>query len=237
MDQSRRFIAPGQNRLLSTLSRELQIRLLPSMEKVSLSTRQLLYEADTPITHVWFPLSGVMSVVITLRDGAAVEVGTIGNEGLVGTQVFLGAERSSAKVFSQVAGQALKMRTEAFRRALQEHADLHHIVRRYTQGLMNQISQTTACNHVHSVRQRMCRWLLMTQDRVGVDEFRLTQEFLAHMLGVRRPSVTVAAGALQRAGLIRYARGRIRVLDRAALEAGACECYDTVRQEFDRLLV
>ena len=236
MDQSRRFIAPGQNRLLSTLSRELQIRLLPSMEKVSLSTRQLLYEADTPITHVWFPLSGVMSVVITLRDGAAVEVGTIGNEGLVGTQVFLGAERSSAKVFSQVAGQALKMRTEMFRRALQEHADLHHIVRRYTQGLMNQISRTTACNHVHSVPARMCRWLLMTHDRVGASEFHLTQEFLAQMLGVRRPSVTVAAGQLARSGLIRYQRGRIQISDRAGLEAGACECYDSLRREFDRLL-
>jgi CRP-like cAMP-binding protein len=236
MDQSRRFVVPGQNRLLTALSRDLQIRLLPGMEKVSLPIRQVLYEADAPITHVYFPLSGVMSLVVTLKQGPSVEVATIGNEGMVGTPVFLGAERSPSHVFSQVAGQALKMRADGFKRALEEHAELVDVVRRYTQGMVNQISQTTACNHVHSVQARMCRWLLMTHDRVGADEFHLTQEFLAQMLGVRRPSVTVAAGILQRAGLIRYQRGRIRVADRAGLEAAACECYETVRQEFDRLL-
>jgi CRP-like cAMP-binding protein len=236
MDQSRRFVIPGQNRLLSALSRDLQIRLLPRMEKVSLPIRQVLYEADTPIAHVYFPVSGVMSLVISLKGGDSVEVGTIGNEGMVGIAVFLGAERSPAKAFCQVAGQALKMRTDSFRRALEEHAELADVVRRYTQGMVNQISQTTACNHVHSVQARMCRWLLMTHDRVGADEFHLTQEFLAQMLGVRRPSVTVAAGLLQKAGLIRYQRGRIRIVDRASLENTACECYETMRQEFDRLL-
>lgn len=236
MDQSHRFVAPGQNRLLSVLSRDVQLRLLPRMEKVSLSIRQVLYEAHTPVTHVWFPLSGMMSLVITMRDGAAVEVGTIGNEGLVGTQAFLGADKSPAKAFCQVAGQALKMRVDAFKRSLQDHPELHDLVRRYTQTMIDQLCQSTACNHVHSVRQRMCRWLLATQDRVGADEFHLTQEFLAKMLCVRRPSVTVAAGQLQKAGLIRYQRGRIRIVDRAGLEAGSCECYETVRQEFDRLL-
>jgi CRP-like cAMP-binding protein len=150
--------------------------------------------------------------------------------------VFLGAERSPTKAFCQVAGQALKMRADSFRRALEEHPELADVVRRYTQGMVNQISQTTACNHVHSVQARMCRWLLMTHDRVGADEFHLTQEFLAQMLGVRRPSVTVAAGLLQKAGLIRYQRGRIHIADRAGLEITACECYETVRQEFNRLL-
>jgi CRP-like cAMP-binding protein len=236
MDQSRRFALPGQNRLLSALSRDVQIRLLPRMEKLSLPVRQVLYEPDARIEHVYFPLSGVVSLVIMLKGGDSVEVGTVGNEGMVGTPAFLGAERSPSQVLAQVAGQALRMRVEHFRQSLDEHAQFADIVRRYTQGLFNQVSQTTACNHVHSVHARMCRWLLMTHDRVGADELHLTQEFLAQMLGVRRPSVTVAAGALQRAGLIRYQRGRIRIVDRAGLEAGACECYETVRQEFERLL-
>jgi CRP-like cAMP-binding protein len=235
MELSARFIAPGQNRLLSGLSRDIQLRLLPRMEKVSLSIRQLLYEADTPITHVWFPLSGVVSLAVALRDGVTVEVGTIGNEGILGTPVFLGADRSPTKAFCQVAGQAMKMRVDAFSRSLQEFPELQETVRRYVQAMINQISQSTACNHAHSVQQRMCRWLLTTHDRVGADEFHLTQEFLAQMLGVRRPSVTVAAGLLQKAGLISYQRGRIRIVDRAGVEAGSCECYDIVRREYDRL--
>src|SRR5687767_12037004 len=236
MDQSRRFVLPGQNRLLSSLSRDVQIRLLPRMEKISFTLKQILYEVGQPIGHVYFPLSGVVSLVIALRGGDSVEVATTGNEGLVGTPVLLGAERSGLKAVCQVTGQALKMRADAFRRSLDEHAELQTLVRRYAQALFDQIAQTTACNHVHSVQARMCRWLLMTHDRVGADEFHLTQEFLAQMLGVRRPSVTVAAGLLQKAGLIRYQRGRIRITDRPALESGACECYETVRQEFDRLL-
>src|SRR2546425_6060492 len=144
MDQSRRFVIPGQNRLLSALSRDLQIRLLPRMEKISLSIRQVLYEADTLIAHVYFPVSGVMSVVIALKNGESVEVATIGNEGMVGSAVFLGAERSPTKAFCQVAGQALKMRSDGFRRALEEHPEFADVVRRYTQGMVNQISQTTA---------------------------------------------------------------------------------------------
>jgi CRP-like cAMP-binding protein len=178
----------------------------------------------------------VISLVITLKGGETVEVATTGNEGMIGTPLLLGIDRSELKVLCQVAGQALRMRAEHFRRSVQEHPDLQAVAQRYAQGLFDQIARTTACNHVHSVQARMCRWLLMTHDRVGADEFHLTQEFLAQMLGVRRPSVTVAAGVLQRAGLIRYQRGRIRVVDRGGLEAGACECYDTVRSEFDRLL-
>jgi CRP-like cAMP-binding protein len=236
MDQSRRFTAPGQNRLLSALSRDLQIRLLPRMEKVTLSVRQLLFEAGEPITHVYFPLSGSMSLIIGLNGGDSVEIATVGNEGMVGTAVFLGADRGPMRAVCQVAGQALKMRSENFRHAIAEHPDLAEAVRRFTHGMINQISQTTACNQVHTVQQRMCRWLLMTHDRVGADEFHLTQELLAQMLGVRRPSVTVAAGLLQKHGLISYQRGRIRVADRAGLEAASCACYETVRQDIDRLL-
>ena len=201
-----------------------------------MSVKQLLHEPHAPTTHVYFPLSGVVSCVVTLKTGETVEIATVGNEGFVGSDAYLGAERSPLKAFCQVAGSALKMRVDQFRRSVDEYPEFADMVRRYMQGMVNQIAQTTACNHVHSVQARMCRWLLMTHDRVGADEFQLTQEFLAQMLGVRRPSVTVAAGMIQRAGLIRYQRGRIRIVDRAGLEAGACECYDTVRQEFDRLL-
>lgn len=235
MDQSRHFILPGQNRILSSLARDLQIRLLPRMEKMSLPIRQILYAPDEPITHAWFPLSGVVSLVIALKSGETVEVATVGNEGVAGIPLLLGADRGTLKAVCQVAGQALRMRADSFRRSVEEYPEFADLVRRYAQGLFDQVAQTTACNHVHSVQQRMCRWLLMTHDRVGADEFHLTQEFLAQMLGVRRPSVTVAAGELARAGLIRYQRGRIQIADRAGLEAGACECYDSLRREFDRL--
>ena len=236
MDQSRRFIAPGQNRLLSALSRDLQIRLLPRMEKVNLVVRQVLFEAHEPLSHVYFPLSGAMSLLIALASGETTEIATVGNEGMLGTAVFLGSERGAMRAVCQVAGQALKMRSETFRHSIAEQPDLADMARRYTHGILNQIAQTTACNQIHSVQQRMCRWLLMTHDRVGADEFQLTQELLAQMLGVRRPSVTVAAGGLQRAGLIHYQRGRIRIADRAGLEAASCGCYETVRQDIDRLL-
>lgn len=236
MDQSRAFIPPGQNRLLSALTRELQIRLLPLLEKASLAVRQVLAEPQAPIAHVYFPLSGVISLMIVLKGGETVEIATVGNEGMLGAPVLLGAEDGRLRAICQVGGQSLRMRSDHFRQAIAEHAQLAELARRFTHGLINQIAQTTACNHVHSVRARMCRWLLMTHDRAGADEFLLTQEFLAQTLGVRRPSVTVAAGELQKAGLIHYRRGRIRIADRAGLEAGACECYDTVREDLDRLL-
>jgi CRP-like cAMP-binding protein len=236
MDQLRSFVVPGHNRILSAVSRDLQIRLLPRMEKTSLSVRQILYEPDDLITHAWFPLSGVVSLLIGLKSGERVEVATVGNEGVAGIPLLLGADRGPLRAVCQVAGQALRMRADAFRRSLDEHPEFADIVRRYAQAMFDQVAQTTACNHVHSVQQRMCRWLLMTHDRVGASEFHLTQEFLAQMLGVRRPSVTVAAGQLQRRGLIRYQRGRIQIADRAGLESGACECYDSLRRELDRLL-
>jgi len=177
----------------------------------------------------------VFSLVIRMRDGGTVEVGTIGNEGFVGAPVFLGADKSPTTAFCQVPGDALRM-ADDFRKEVRRGGPFHDLVRRSTQAMVNQISQTVACNHLHSVQERMCRWLLMTHDRAGGDEFFLTQEFLAQMLGVRRPSVTVVAGILQHAGLIRYRRGRMAVLDRKGLEEGACECYGVVRREFDRLL-
>jgi CRP-like cAMP-binding protein len=178
----------------------------------------------------------MFSLVILMRDGQAVEAGTVGNEGMVGLPVFLGAETSPHRAFSQIPGEALRMRAKDFMEELERDGPLRRRLGLYNQALMNQMAYSVACNRLHSVEERMCRWLLMCNDRVGADQFPLTQEFLAQMLGVRRPSVTVVAGVLQKAGLIAYARGRVVILDRPRLEAASCECYQVVREEFDRLL-
>jgi CRP-like cAMP-binding protein len=171
-----------------------------------------------------------------MSDGLAVEAGTVGNEGMVGLPLYLGAETSPHRAFSQVPGEALRMRAGDFTAELARQGPLHAVLKRYNQALINQMAYSVACNRLHSVEERMCRWLLMTQDRVGAEQFPLTQEFLAQMLGVRRPSVTVVAGILQKAGLIVYSRGLITIRDRAGLEAASCECYRVVRDELDRLL-
>ena len=211
-------------------------RLRPYLEKVSLPLKDILYEANGPIPHVFFPLNGVVSLVIIMDGGFSLEVGIIGNEGMVGTPVFLGSQSSPTRAISQVPGDALRMETKVFQEEMRRSGALYGLVQRYTQAMINQISQSTVCNHRHSVEKRMCRWLLMSHDRVGTDEFPLTHEFLAQMLGVRRPTVTAAAGILQNAGLISYHRGRVTVLDRKGMEAASCECYGVVAEELDRLL-
>ena len=236
MGKHRKIHVPGENRLLVALTSDDYDRLLPHLEKVSLSLRDILYEANGPIPHVFFPLYGVVSLVIIMEGGFTLEVGTIGNEGMVGTPVFLGSGSSPTRAISQVPGEALRMETTVFQEEMRRGGPLYGLVQRYTQAMINQISQSTVCNHRHSVAKRMCRWLLMSHDRVGTDEFPLTHEFLAQMLGVRRPTVTAAAGILQKAGLISYHRGRLTVLDRKGLEAASCECYEVVAKELDRLL-
>ncbi len=236
MAKPRRIHVPGENRLLAALPRGEYRRLLPRLVKVSLPLREVLYEADGPIPHVYFPLGGVVSLVLLTEGGLPVEVASIGNEGLVGTPVFLGADRSPTRAIAQVPGEALRMDAAGFREEMGRGGPLQELVRRYIQALINQISQATVCNHLHSVEKRMCCWLLMTHDRVGADDFPLTQEFLAQMLAVRRPTVTAVAGVLQKGGLIAYHRGRMTVLDRAGLEAACCGCYRAVRRELDRLL-
>jgi CRP-like cAMP-binding protein len=228
---------PGRNRLLTLLPREVADRLHRTLEPVFFAVRGVLYEANAVMEHVHFPLNGVMSLVLTMEDGGSVEVGTIGNEGMVGTPVYLGADKSPTKAFAQVPGDCLRMTAENFKKELSEpDQTLRRLLGRYQQAWVNQISQSVACNHLHSVEERACRWLLMSHDRVGKDEFPLTQEFLSQMLGVRRPSVTIAAGLLEKAGLITYRRGRITVLNREGLEAATCECYHVVRREYERLL-
>jgi CRP-like cAMP-binding protein len=235
MAKLRRIHIPGENRLLVALQKDEYDHLLPHLEKVSLPLREILYEANGPITHVFFPLVGVVSLVI-MDSGFTLEVGIIGNEGMVGTPVFLESDRSPTMAIAQIPGEAMRMEVKAFQKEMKRHGPLFGLVQRHTQTLINQISQSIVCNHRHSVEKRMCRWLLMSHDRVGSDEFQLTHEFLAQMLGVCRPTVTAVAGTLQKAGLITYHRGRITVIDRKGLEGACCECYKVVVKELDRLL-
>ncbi|MBW4419139.1 MAG: Crp/Fnr family transcriptional regulator [Myxacorys californica WJT36-NPBG1] len=224
-----------QNKLLSALSEGEYERLVPYLEFVSLPFKQVLYEPNQPIEYVYFPNSGVISMVTITEDGETVEAATTGNEGMVGLAVLLGVEQSPLQVIAQVAGDALRMRSEVFRREVTPDSLLYTLLLRYTQALISQLSQTVACNRLHSVEERCCRWLLLCHDRVGAQEFFLTQELLSQMLGVRRASVSVVAAILQKAGLIRYTRGKVRILDRQGLEAASCECYRVVKTEFDRL--
>lgn len=226
-----------ENRLLAGLPAAEAARLAPLLEDVTFGAGDVVYRANGPVDAVYFPRGGVFSMVLTTADGATVEVGTVGREGLLGVPLVLGADRSPTRVFCQVPpGPARRLSADAFRAATGRGGRLPALVGRYTQALLNQVSQTAACNRLHAVETRLARWLLMARDRLDGDVVLLTQEFLAHMLGVRRASVTEAALALQRAGLIGYTRGRVTVLDRPGLEAAACECYRVVRAEYDRLL-
>jgi CRP-like cAMP-binding protein len=178
----------------------------------------------------------VISIHAKLRDGLAIEIAAIGNEGMTGLEIFLGGEHTPTSVFCQVPGRTGRIGADAFRQVVRESAPLTSLLLRYTQASLTQISQSAVCNRAHSIDERCARWLLMTHDQVPGDRFELTQEFLAEMLGVRRPSVSVAASILQRAGLIRYSRGLVEVVDRAGLESAACECYGVIAREYERLI-
>jgi CRP-like cAMP-binding protein len=198
--------------------------------------RQSLYRANKPIGFVYFIETGVGSLVNTMANGEAAEVGTIGNEGVVGLPLVLGDDRAPTSVYMQVPGAGLRMKASLFNKELVRSASMRIVMLRYAHAFFNQVAQSAACNHFHSLQQRCCRWLLMTHDRMQSDEFLLTQEFLAMMLGVQRTGVTAAAGALQRAGLIRYRRGNVTIIDRRGLQRRSCECYGVSKSEFDRLL-
>jgi CRP-like cAMP-binding protein len=226
---------PRGNRLLDALPDEELERLRPHLESVSLGLKDVLVEPDEPIEHVYFPINGACSMIATMKDGQEVEVGTIGNEGMLGLPVFLERETVPLRTISQVPGEAVRMRSEALRREVRPGDRLHRLLHRYTEATLVFAAQSSACNRLHSVEQRASRWLLHTHDRVGKDEFPLTQVFLALMLGVRRASVSEVASALQKQGSISYNRGLIKILDRPGLEAKSCECYDVIRAEFNRL--
>jgi len=224
------------NHILAALPSE-EIELLqPRLEAVKLPFRLSLYDSDRPVDHVYFLSRGVASMVSEMSDGLAVEIGTVGPEGMVGMPIFLGAERMASKAFIQVPGEGVRMEADALREVIGRCPSLNRLLLRYTLALMTFMAQNAACNRAHAVEERCSRWLLLTQDRVRSTSFPLTQEFLAEMLGVRRPTVSIAAGMLAKAGLITYARGQITILDRAGLEAACCDCYGIIAGEFEQLL-
>lgn len=229
-----------RNRLLAGLPPGELARLAPRLEPVRLELRQVLHDVDRPITHVHFVEAGVVSVVSAMADGTAVETATIGYEGLVGLPLFLGVDRTPAQAFCQIPGAAYRLEAGAFQEEIARGGALRGAVGRYAQALFTLVAQNSACNRLHLVERRCARWLLQTHDRVGaergVDEFPLTQQFLSQMLGVRRATVSEAAATLQARGVIVYEYGRVRVRDRAGLEAAACECYQIISREFDRLV-
>jgi CRP-like cAMP-binding protein len=227
---------PRRNRLLAALPGESHERLRPKLEPVELELKEILWEEEGPILHVYFPVNGVISMVVTMRDGSSVEVGTVGNEGMAGLPVFLGAARTNLRAFAQVPGVALRMAADDLRAEVAENAPLRDLLHRYTQALFSLTAQAAACNRIHTAGQRLALWLALCRDRVGVDTFPLTQEFMAQMVGVQRTTVTEEAARLQRADAIRYSRGVLTVTDRRALDAAACECLGVIRREYDRLL-
>jgi len=224
------------NRLLSLLSDDDYERLRPHLSHVVFDYKKSLYEASRPIDHVYFPIDGVASLVLTTAEGTSAEVGTIGNEGLVGLPICLGDRNAPSSVYVQVPGTALAMDARLFRGELEHNPALNLIMLRYTHAFFNQVAQSAACAHLHRVEQRCCRWLLMTRDRMPSGDFLLTHEFLGMMLGVRRTTVTDVMGSLQKAGLIRYRRGHVTILNQEALHRRTCECYDVSKLEFNRLL-
>jgi CRP-like cAMP-binding protein len=224
------------NRLLRAIPPDEYARLLPYFERFQLEPMQMLAEPGERIPHVYFPESGIVSILRRMRDGTLIEIMTIGREGMAGISVTLGDPVSSLLITGQVPGACKRMDAEAFADILPNLERLSELLRRYVLTVFEQVAQSLACNSLHSIDQRCARWLLMTHDRVPGDEFVLTHEILAQMLAVRRAGVTEAAGALQRAGVIRYTRGRVTVRDRSGLEGFACECYAALRDEFDRLL-
>jgi CRP-like cAMP-binding protein len=224
------------NQLLAALSKQECSRLLPHLESVSLPLKQIIYAPNQVIEYVYFPTNGIISLVNVTQNGGIVEAATVGNEGMVGIPVLLGGDQMVGQAIVQVAGDAVRMKVDIFKREVTPGSTLHNLLLRYTLALMTLISQSVACNSQHSLEQRCCRWLLICQDRVKSDSFELTQEFLAQMLGVQRPSLSVVAATLQQAGLIRYSRGKMTIRKRSSLEATSCECYEIVKQEFERLL-
>lgn len=227
---------PVANKLLATISREEYTRLLPYLEPIYLSLKHVLHEANEPIEYAYFPLNCATSILTPMEDGEMIEAATVGNEGMLGIPLLLGTQQMPTQVIVQVPGDALRIKADVFLREVYWGGELHTLLLRYTQTLMNQFAQTAACNRLHSVEERCCRWLLMTSDRVESEQFILTQEFLSIMLGVRRASVSVVAAILQEAGFIRYHRGKITILNREGLESCCCECYQMVKQDYKRLI-
>ncbi|QFY88249.1 Crp/Fnr family transcriptional regulator [Magnetovirga frankeli] len=228
--------SPRQNHLLAALPEEEYSRLADHLEPVTMPLGKVLYESGNQLQHVYFPTTAIVSLLYVMIDGASAEIAVVGNEGIIGVALFMGGQTMPNRAVVQSAGHAYRLRGQLLKQEFNRSGELQHLLLRYTQALLTQMAQTAVCNRHHSLDQQLCRWLLLSLDRLPSDELVMTQELIANMLGVRREGVTEAAGNLQRAGLISYHRGHIRVLDRAGLEARTCECYGVVKREFDRLL-
>jgi CRP-like cAMP-binding protein len=228
--------SPEGNRLLAAVPEETYQTLLPSLEPVVLRLGMALYESGGAQGYVYFPTSSIVSLLYVLQDGSSAEIAVTGCEGLVGIALFMGGETTPSRAVVQSAGHGYRLRAKALKQAFEAGGALQLLLLRFTQALITQMTQTAVCNRHHAVDQQLCRWLLLSLDRLPANELVMTQELIANMLGVRREGVTEAAGKLQAAGLIEYNRGRITVLDRAGLEARVCECYAVVKNEYDRLL-
>ncbi|EWS62842.1 hypothetical protein Y695_03927 [Hydrogenophaga sp. T4] len=227
---------PRQNHLLAALSPEVQDRLFPYLELVALPLRALMYESGRPMRHVYFPTDAIVSLQYVMENGASTAILVVGNEGLLGITLFMGGESSPSRSVVQSAGHAYRLPRSRVKEEFKRHGELLLLMLRYTQALITQVAQTAVCNRHHAIDQQLCRWLLLSLDRLSNNHLTMTQEFIANMLGVRREGVTQAALKLQQLGVISYSRGLIKVLDRPQLEALSCECYGVVKKETDVLL-
>lgn len=227
---------PKHNHLLSVLPEAEWARLCPHLVRVDMTLGQVVYESGDRLDHVYFPTTSIVSLLYVMEDGASAEIAIVGNEGLIGIALFMGGETTPSRAIVQSAGEAYRLDARILKEEFHRAGPVQRLLLRYTQALITQMAQTAVCNRHHSIDQQLCRWLLLSIDRLPSNELKMTQELIANMLGVRRSGVTEAALKLQDAGLIRYSHGHIEVLDRAALEKGVCECYNVLRREFDRLL-
>jgi CRP-like cAMP-binding protein len=228
--------SPLQNHVLDALPAAERERLFPHLKLVTLPLGAVLYESGDTLRHIYFPTDSIVSLLYVLANGASAEISIVGNEGAIGVALFMGGETTTNRAIVQSAGSAYRLTGRRLKQEFERHGELLHILLRYTQALLTQMAQTAVCNRHHTVDQQLCRWLLLSLDRLSSDKLTMTQELIANMLGVRREGVTEAAGKLQNLGVIRYSRGHITVLDRPHLERLSCECYAVVKKESDRLL-
>jgi len=227
---------PHRNHLLAALPEDDLKRWLPQLEWVNMALGQVMYESGRPLSHVYFPTTAIVSLLYVMENGASAEIAVVGNEGVVGISLFMGGESTPSRAVVQSAGEGFRLNARAVKEEFARAGPAMHLLLRYTQALITQMAQTAVCNRHHSLDQQLCRWLLLSLDRLDGSELQMTQELIANMLGVRREGVTDGALKLQKLGLIRYARGHITVLDRPGLEQRTCECYAVVKKEYDRLL-
>ncbi len=227
---------PQQNRLLKALLAAARERLYPRLEFVPMPLGKVLYESGDMLRHVYFPTDSIVSLLYVMEDGSSAEIAVVGNEGLIGVALFMGGESTPSRAIVQSAGHAYRLAAQQLKDEFHRNGEMQILLLRYTQSLITQMAQTAVCNRHHSVDQQLCRWLLLSLDRLSSNELTMTQELIANMLGVRREGVTDAAGKLQKLGVIQYHRGRITVQDRPKLEEMCCECYAVVKKETDRLL-